>query len=432
MQQTLSKPRRLATPTRDDLLREFKKHEAQSSLRIALEIAIGVVGFSWWFVKSGSTASSISGWKAGVLFSIGFLGVFEFLVTQHLSNRKALEDIRPDAKFGPHTRESLLAAVERVQERLGFGRQRLRVYLAREKDVNAFAMRFELLPGWNLLNSVQLNRSIVHLLDEKELESVVGHELGHLFAYSPIASRCMLIHGVLSGVLSLVIAQLLHGSDIYIFAPLAAILIARWFAFSSGTSQSRLIEFLCDDMGARAAGLTPAITAEIKLGIEHEARSALLMQVLEAKLQSDATPIADLMQEYENAMPFGGVQSEQAREQMLRGLQARMKQSDESSIMGFLKFAWKGDETDQGELEEELARMRAIRGVAKLPFEPARLLSDPSQMEKAIGLMEALPDHVLFHLPAEVSDVGSTHPNVSRRILYLWRNQEAIASARLG
>ncbi|QDV05123.1 Protease HtpX [Planctomycetes bacterium Poly30] len=429
MRPSLSTPRRLLTPTRESLLRDFRAHEFRSLLRLAVEVVIIAAGLSWWYLQAQSPDGPVRGWKAGALFAVGFLGLFDFVVTQFLSNRKALEDLRPDARFGPHTRDSLLAAVQRVQARLGLGQQRLRVYLAREKDVNASAMRCELLPGWHLLNSVQLNRSIVHLLDEKELESVIGHELGHLFPYAPILRRCMLVHGALAGVLSLVIAQWLYPADFYVFAPLVAILIGRWFAFSTTGVESRLVEFLCDDFGARAAGLTPALTAEIKLGAEHEARSTLLMRVLEAKLQSGSTPIADLMKEYENAMPFGGVQSEEARAQMERGIQARIKQNDETSLMGFFKFAWQGDQTDHTELEQELARMRAVREVAKVPLDPARVLGEPRLMGEMMELLEAYPDRLLFHIPEEISDRGSSHPNVSRRLLYLWRNRDAIASA---
>ena len=74
--------------------------------------------------------------------------------------------------------------------------------------------------------------------------------------------------------------------------------------------------------------------------------------------------------------------------------------------------------------------MTAVSRIAKVPVSLTEVLNNPRLLPDLVHLIEAHPDHVLFHLEAELDDRASTHPNTSRRILYLWRNQGAIASAK--
>ena len=78
--------------------------------------------------------------------------------------------------------------------------------------------------------------------------------------------------------------------------------------------------------------------------------------------------------------------------------------------------------------------MRAIRGVAKVPVSPAALLSQPggpdfSGIAALVAALETHPDHLLVSDAEEIDDRGSTHPNPSRRLLYLWRNREELRTA---
>ena len=77
--------------------------------------------------------------------------------------------------------------------------------------------------------------------------------------------------------------------------------------------------------------------------------------------------------------------------------------------------------------------MRAIRTVAKVPVPIREILSQsagpaPDEIAALMSAVERFPDHVLFHLDEEVEDRLSTHPNSSRRLLYLWRNRDEFAT----
>lgn len=426
----LPEPRRLITPARAALLKNFRASEQRSMVWLALEIVAILGGLAWWATRP----ERLPDWQSALLFGAAFLGMFDFVLSQIFANRKPLEDVRPEAKLGIHTRDSLLAATERVQERLGVAGRPVRVYLAREKDVNAYALRLELLPGWRLFNSVQLNRSIVHLLDEKELESVIGHELGHVFPYSPIASRCLLIHALLAGVLTLIIAHFVRDYDLFVGAPLFGVGLARWISFSTWTTQIRLVEFLCDDHGARAAGLLPAMTSDLKIALEQEARAALLLRVMEAKRDHHHVPIQDLLQAYEDALPFGGVDAGQVRAQMEKGIQQRLAESDTSSLRGFYNYIFKSGDTDEDALKETIRTMRVVRSVAKVPVPLREMMTRPggpdlNEIAALMAAVESQPDHVLFSLDEEIDDRASTHPNSSRRLLYLWRNRAEFSAS---
>ena len=413
----LSAPRHLATPSRDDLLRIHHRHDYQAIAWLAFEVATASGCVAWVMARGGPPATA----ETAALVAVSVLGLFDFLPGLWAANRKRLCTIRADARFGTHSRDSLLASVDRVAAKLGIGRT-CPVYLVRDKDVNAQAVPLSLLPGLGSLATVQLNRSILHLLDEPELESVIGHELGHIFAYAPLAGRCLLVHAAFAAALTLAIADLLGGSELRLGAPLLALWPARWLAFSTPVFRIRATEFLCDDCGATAAGTEAAITAQLKIALEQEARTTLVEQVLEARLRGADLPLPVLLATYDAALPFGGVAPEEARAAIKEGIERLTRRASSTSLVGFWRYLAASDEIDEVALRDTIDRGRAIRDVTLVSVRPQDVVAGRATLEDCVTAIEREPRSVLVHLVDEIEDRGGTHPNCSRRLLFLWRS----------
>ena len=413
----LSAPRHLATPSRDDLLRIHHRHDYQAIAWLAFEVATASGCVAWVMARGGPPATA----ETAALVAVSVLGLFDFLPGLWAANRKRLCTIRADARFGTHSRDSLLASVDRVAAKLGIGRT-CPVYLVRDKDVNAQAVPLSLLPGLGSLATVQLNRSILHLLDEPELESVIGHELGHIFAYAPLAGRCLLVHAAFAAALTLAIADLLGGSELRLGAPLLALWPARWLAFSTPVFRIRATEFLCDDCGATAAGTEAAMTAQLKIALEQEARTTLVEQVLEARLRGADVPLPLLLATYDAALPFGGVAPDEARAAIKDGIERLTRRASSTSLVGFWRYLAASDEIDEVALRDTIDRGRAIRDVTLVSVRPQAVVAGRATLEDCITAIEREPRSVLVHLVDEIEDRGGTHPNCSRRLLFLWRS----------
>jgi Zn-dependent protease with chaperone function len=418
---------RLCTPSRERLLADFVQMEHVSRFILAAELVLGCIGLWLWLQQPLKHDWLVSLWVGGV----GFFGMFYPFFYAATAQNKALSDIKPEARLGQHSRDSLLALVHRLCSKMQLPHGATRVYLAREKEVNAYALRAEFLPGLRMFNSVQLNRGIVHLLNEAELESVVAHELGHVWLYSPLLTRCYLIHAVVAATVSLGLLSFFPvGMEWGLMLPfflhwaLGKVLAYPWARMGRG------IEFLCDDAGLRCAGLLPAITAELKMAMEAETRQQLFAMILRAKHQGMSTSLADLVEVYEQALPFGqtaGTAAEARLKSLLRETQAK---ESRVSLAGFFKDVWSGSsETDQQELaQEELSQQAALSTYPLLDWDRSSLSHNWTEqdVEQLVRLIETHPDQLLVRLASEVNDRGISHPSHSRRILYLWRNQAAV------
>jgi hypothetical protein len=188
---------------------------------------------------------------------------------------------------------------------------------------------------------------------------------------------------------------------------------------------------LCDDHGARAAGLLPALSCELKIAAEQETRQFLMLRMLEARKEGTDCSLRDLVEAYEEAVPFGKADPESFKRELEKAAAKSRQNAKEISAGGFFQFLQGDDSAESDERGEEiLGDLKRFVDLPAVPLDRARYLQDsqawsPELAAGLIGLIEQNPDKVLMRLEEELNDRQASHPSVSRRILFLWRNREA-------
>ena len=101
-------------------------------------------------------------------------------------------------------------------------------------------------------------------------------------------------------------------------------------------------------------------------------------------------------------------------------------------MTGFVRFLGERD-VDADDYKEsvgnEAKRLELLATLPLVPIDRESYLKDSSAWTTAkacelITVIENNPTTVLFHLADEITDKVSSHPGVSRRMLFLWRNQQ--------
>jgi len=353
---------------------------------------------------------------------------------------KPLRSLKPGAAFGVHDRDSLLRLVERAKDRWAASRvlpklsrrelDRTDVRLVADRSPNAHSLRFDWVPGLPMYRRVTLNRSLAHVLDDDELMSVLGHEWGHGLVYVPVVNRWMALHVVWAGIVSWALAARLSGfSDAAPFlVPAVVLWLQQRVLFSSTLTMSRVVELLCDDVGACLAGGVGALKTELKMAVQGEVHESLSLVLLQAQAKGTVLTPDDVMKLYEEAVPYGRADEAVVRARLSTGLAKRKAERRGLSLKGFLAFLSDAEASADAANEtlSALKRHRKKLESKSLVSFPREALFDPEAHVEVTAFEQVIEEvragAVVARTEAEITG-GSTHPSAANRIAFLLHNR---------
>lgn len=356
------------------------------------------------------------------------------ILRQYAVNKKEIGDLKEQTRYGQFDKYRLRQLVDNTLDRLDIPRPGPPVYITADKSLNAGALHLGLGGFFRALNGVYLNRQILYHLTPEEVQDIVGHELGHFYRYYLLTQRFHWLTLLLGAFSALLVCQHL-GMSSYV-SVFALSVSGSVFWMVSGWLFSRniqSIEYLCDDFGAHVHGTTVSVNGLLKLGAESEMHLGIQQQCLSTRDQANLRA-KDVIEAVEAATPYGHISREELERAVELAIKKRSKDRQKLSLVGFLEFAWKSDE-DESEIDEIVEKIKKVQEVPRLNWEallhvPGQISLNDRQVEQLTQMIEAYPDHVLFHCPEEIGESDGTHPPISSRILYLVKNKREIESGR--
>lgn len=355
-------------------------------------------------------------------------------LTLWANNKKRVDQLKEQTRFGRFDKHILRSLFQDTLRRLNLPDDQIPLYVTASKSLNAGAVRLGLGIFFRSLNVVYPNRQVLHKLEPEEVQDIMGHELGHYYRYHLVSDRFRIVTLTLGTLVGIYIVQIADISDA--FGPIIIAMIASGFWRLSGFQRSRLaqsIEYLCDDMGAQVHGTVVSINGLLKLGADAEMLYAIQRQLLLTRKRSGTGDLAADLAAIEKAIPYGHTSPDELKEVAERTLKQRVQTNRSVSLSGYFRYLWQSDEADDAHSELS-AQAKMIRLMPRLPWE--QLLADPQRIEltpdaiaKLVEIMEAHPDHVLFHLPDVFGTENDSHPPLRSRILFLWKNRPDATTA---
>jgi hypothetical protein len=278
------------------------------------------------------------------------------------------------------------------------------------------------------LNAVYIHRPMLHMLDEAELMSVVGHELAHYHRHAVWFSRATLLHLVTESAVALwLMSWLPFGPGVKLVAIALCSQAYGWWTARATLRHLADVEFLCDDTGAQVAGWLPAMQAEVKLALDGEATLRAHQDLVR---HGGDLPVAALIEAWHEAMPYGRVDEEELRRRMREAVSTTRDKRRGLSLRGYLEFI--SGEDEEADVQQRAAILSSPPPERLLDWDRAGFLArrglDVASAEALVDAMRRRPDQLAFAVPWDegVLVPGGSHPTPTRRLIYLWENRRAI------
>ena len=348
-----------------------------------------------------------------------------------VAKRTRVQDLKEQTRFGKYDKYLLQSLYKETLTKLKLPDLGVPLFIVANRTMNAAAMHVGFGSFFRSVNGIYLHRQVLHKLEPKEIQDIIGHELGHYFRYYVIIDRFRILTVAVAALASLWMIQLiqLDGWTAYTVVSIVPSIV-WWISGLPYAANAKAIEFLCDDFGAQVGGIISSINGLMKLGAEAELQSIVMQQAVMSKAAGNLDP-TELIETIYGSIPYGTA----TREEIVQKVQAEIKKRAENrgvSLTGFLNFVWNSEQEVAVDemLEEQVAEVKRLQLKPRLDWEA--LLLDPSNIDfdeeslpMLIAMIERDPGHLLFRLP-EANQSDDVHPPLKSRILYLWQNRQEI------
>jgi Zn-dependent protease with chaperone function len=390
-------------------------------VEFAAIFAIAFVVLDWSLVFAAPTNS---------LLILGIVALPTFISFGRIiaQNKLSVSDASPDRRVGAYSLADIRALTRDAERQLGVNPGSTRVFVTREKDLNASAIRLGLGRVFPSLNAIYLNRPALHVLNREELTSVIAHEIAHNERHYLVWDRYLATHLIFQLLASLFLRQLaVQSESLELLGPLVVGGVYEFLSTRYHRRFSQTLEYLCDDAGAVVVGVDAAIRGEIKIARRSEAHSKVLLHALRRKLDDGVgVSVKEALEELEEVMPFEHIDHDAVRRDLDMRFSAIERDRGVFSLKGFLVFIGVLESWDaRNELREELRALEAIHQMPTIEWKP-----EFQDTQKLVDTILSAPSTPLFHCRGDILSDESTHPSPRQRILYLWMSRAEIEQER--